>query len=322
VILGVCAALLLLGGGGVTGGIYLLTRGSANSRQAGLDGPQKPRPEREKDKGQGNPPDQTKDKDRAAPDDGPPKDLRSALVMLHDVKPERRRAAVAFLDAAPVEPSRSEEVARHLEARLDDPDLREDVEKALDRWAPSGKLGRLNRQLQEGDEDACARAMDRLSRMDDDAAAEALAGQLKGRSHLAVKYLPRTGKRCEKHVLAFYNDPVDARRENARKVLDAIGTGNDPRVRQCLTDLEQTEKLPDAKDPNHTAARLRRASAVETLGKLKPPQDREVGERVSQRLGEMLDDKDGYLVGLAAKALEAGWSAKGKAPEDKARQDK
>jgi hypothetical protein len=72
-------------------------------------------------------------------------------------------------------------------------------EKALDRWAPAGKLARLTRQLQEGDEDACARAADRLSRMDD-AAAEALAGQLKGRSHLAVKYLPRTGKRCEKAV--------------------------------------------------------------------------------------------------------------------------
>jgi len=119
------------------------------------------------------------------------------------------------------------------------------------------------------------------------------------------------GKLCEKYVLAHYNSGGGSQVQ-ARKVLDAIGTTNEARVRQCLTDLEGTTQEADdkAQEINRQA---RRQAVVETLQKLKVTKEMDLNEQVSKALEGLLTDKNPFLVDASFKALET-WMTKDSVP--------
>ena len=260
-------------------------------------------------KDKGFDPNKDKSKDGAPKEDARPKDVASALAMLKDPEPMRKKAAVQFLTTAPIDESQRDAVASALEPLQNDLGLRRDVTIALERWAPPDDLDRLTKKLESTDDKVYLPAMDKLSKMKDERAAEVLAKQLGvlGRDKHVVKYLPRMGKLCEKYVLPYYNHVFGEIHVNARKVLDQIGTGNDPRVKQCLSDLEETEKKADD-ETKEGLRRSKRKSAVESLAKLKRTDDEELNGKINRQLETLLSDRE--YGDPAFNAMQATWATK------------
>jgi HEAT repeat protein len=333
VVLGIVAGCLLLLCGGGGGLAYYVSRKAADNLQANVNNL---KPD-DFDKWKNGPPDQDKGKVNPPPnqdggkvnppinqdggkvnpppnnDNLPPRDVSAALAMLKDGGPDKKRVALQFLITAPVESSRSNEVEKAVEPLESDLLLGDDAGKVLDRWAPSGKIDRLAKLLESKNSTVYLRAMDRLSNMKEERAAEVLANQFKepGREADAAKYLPRMGKLCEKYVLVHYNSGSTAQAP-ARRVLDAIGTTNEARVRQCVADFEATAQPSDDKI-QEVNRNLKRQAIADTLQKLKVTKEIDLNEQVSKQLEPALSDKNPFLVDSAFKAMET-WMVKDSVP--------
>src|SRR5262249_30074994 len=185
--------------------------------------------------------------------------------------------------------------------------------KVLDRWAPSGKIDRLAKLLENKNSTIYLRAMERLSEIKEDRAAEGLAGQFTvgGRENDAAKYLPRMGKLCEKDVWPHYNSGNNSQ-SPARRVLDAINTTNEARARQCVSDLDGSAQESDDK-VQESNRQARRQAIVDTIQKLKVSQEMDLNDQVSKALEGLLSDKNPFLVDASFRALEK-WVTKDSVP--------
>jgi HEAT repeat protein len=213
------------------------------------------------------------------------------------------RAALQFLKTAPIEEGRRAEVERALEGILDgQTSLTNDALQALRRWGPKTALDRLAKRLHDTSPGAAAFAIEELSQIDDDRAAELLVGQLKAGEFRteAVRHLPRLGKRAEKYVLPLYNDPEFFVRSAARKVIKQLGTSDEDVVKQTVDDVESPQQE-------------RRLAALDMLAGHKPT-SKELQERAGKVLGEVLTtSKDTPLRNKAVDALEK-WATKDSVP--------
>jgi predicted Zn finger-like uncharacterized protein len=232
----------------------------------------------------------------------PPQDVTAALACLRDSKASRKQEGVSFLARAPIEELRRDEVGRALDSVVDEePSLAGNVLPVLRKWAPHIALDRLIKRVKDPNAFTANNAMDELSQIDDDRAAEAIVGQLKvfGRGHHAARNLERMGKRAEKFVLPLYNDRDTFIRGDARAVLRTIGTKDEDIFKQTVDDLNSTDIE-------------KRKHAVDELVKHKP-RDRQTQERVAKALESMFTVKDFILPGKALDALET-WATNDNVP--------
>ena len=293
IILGVCGAILLLLG--VGGGLawYFAARTVPSSTQASNSS-------LPPDQGTTNPPNGTVSNpggNNPAPpprtETAPPRDVTTALARLKDGDRSAKAAALRFLKTAPLEEGRTTEVAKALENVLDtEVSLASEALPALRRWAPATAIERLAKRLQDPTAGVIDSALDELSQIDDDRAAELLGGEFKVANHrgMVARYLPRLGKRAEKYILPYYNDQDIFVRGDARRIIQTIRTSDEDILKQSVADLEGTNKD-------------RRNNALEVVAKFEP-KDKQTRERVSLALNPALADKDFFTTGKVLATLK------------------
>jgi len=224
----------------------------------------------------------------------PPQDATSAAVMLRDMNPERRRVALDWLESTPVRDADRSTVSRALTSILDDPQSRRKAVQLLSKWGSGENVPALVALLD--DSHSWQVALDGLSRIEDDEAAEAVARQLtvSGRLFAARLRLSRMGKRAEKHVAKYLFHRDDNVRRTAESLLKGYGTTGSVVMEQAAAALE----LPDED--------IKR-SAAEWLAKQNL--DPEYQDKVARSLEGLLTDSDPRMKQTAIRALDR-WATK------------
>ncbi len=210
----------------------------------------------------------------------------------------RRRRAAEWLAGQKADPALSPLVARALEAALRDGDdgVSQQALRALGNWA-TAETGLVLVRLVE-DSAATPRAtqlrhgaMDLLAKFRDERAVPAIAVRLTVPQDrgAAARALPAFGAAAERELRAKYLDHPDrAVRDEAARILVALGSRENVEVRKALADL----KSPDPGLRRDGAARLGRM-----------PADQGSRAAVAEALQKLLEDRDQGVREHAARAL-------------------
>lgn len=232
------------------------------------------------------------------PNNSPPGDISSAVVMLRDHQQSRVRSSLKWLGKAKVEDSRREEVSRALAAVLANASYRKDAVPAVARWATKQNAETLIPWLDDKDAAIRKAAMEALAKFEDDACVEAVVKQLgkPGREADATKALKAAPPRiAEKFLVKYLHAPRTGAGLDIELLLKGYNTPKDMLFDQTVEDLAST-------DVN------KRKSACDWVAKT--PADGGRQDRVAKALEGLLNDQDKSVRPLALKALE-GWATKG-----------
>jgi predicted Zn finger-like uncharacterized protein len=239
----------------------------------------------------------------AGGDNTPISDVTTALNALKDSRSDRKKQGARYLAAATVDAGQRGEVEQVLASLSEDPDF--DVAQAaltaLRRWSPRTAIGCLEKRLQNPDNQVHNDAMDQLSRIDDDRAAEVLAAQFKvaGRGTQASRNLERLGRRAEKYVLPYYNDASFTARTEARALLRSLGTNETVLLEQSITDLGSKETD-------------RCKAALDEVSKHRPA-NKALQDKGAKALAGLLASRDSVVPRKALDALET-WATNDNVP--------
>lgn len=232
---------------------------------------------------------------------GPDVILPVMLVELQAPANDRRRAAADWLAKTPPDAGQQAKVAKALEALLHDHDDRmcEAVAKALAAWATADNVPALVKAVEHRHGEVRKAAMAGLGRLKDERGAAAVAGRMGEffERREATRALEAMGPVAEKEVLKLLNHTDHGVREEAKRLLQAMGRGN-VELDQALADLKSN-------DPH------RKRRGTDWLAKA--PRDEKRREEVVKVLEPMLRSPEPG-VGEAAIAALGTWGGQESVP--------
>jgi hypothetical protein len=224
---------------------------------------------------------------------------------LQSADPEERRGAVAWFAANAPTDGEHGDVAQALAGLLDDlsPEVNGLALGALKLWATKDCLPQVvafaQRQQKAGDGRAVANSsvlIDVLARFPDEAAAEAVALQLKDpdQRDKAAQALVKLGPVATTAVLQYLDHPDEGVRKAARTLCRMLNVSDARRLEQTLADVADTRKG-------------RAHVALESLTRLRPDDASRV--KVSQALNTPLLDPDPAIRAAALDAVRV-WATR------------
>lgn len=220
----------------------------------------------------------------------PAQNLDEALLFVKSPDIFRRQKGVDFLKGQPVDEARRAEVVKALQPLLNDPFVADGAMDATARWAGKDHIPLLLQQVEHHSHHVRRGAMEALGRLKDEKGAEAVAKRLPnhGDRQTASTALENMGNIAEKPVLKYITHNDDGVRNEARRILRAIGTQDAVIVDVMLKELQ-------AVDANH------RRSALEWLAQAQL--DAPSRTQVTKACERLINDPDPRTVELAADNL-------------------
>jgi HEAT repeat protein len=213
---------------------------------------------------------------------------------------ETRHSAAEYLIDAKVDPQYQPAVARALEKQFNDEDLgmREKSVRALAIWGDKENVPGLIKLVEDPRNTGQANAMrdlaiDALGQIKDERAIPVVAPRLiRGNREQASRVLIAIGPAVEKELLKpeYSQNPDQGVRNEVAKILKAVGSKENVGLAAAVGDLKSDDVG-------------RRRDACNTLGRMPKPDEGRRAEVAGMLEKMMLDDGDGEVRHLAAKAM-------------------